>query len=78
MDRLIGRAFLQTKALNDRLTLSINVNASVTNNHSVETGSDNTSVYDAMNYYSPLVPVYDEMAIGRCMKEYRKTTTRCR
>lgn len=60
MDRLIGRAFLQTKALNDRLTLSINVNASVTNNHSVETGSDNTSVYDAMNYYSPLVPVYDE------------------
>ena len=60
MDRLIGRAFLQTKALNDRLTLSINVNASITNNHSVETGSDNTSVYDAMNYYSPLVPVYDE------------------
>lgn len=60
MDRLIGRAFVQTKALNNRLTLSMNLNASITNNYSVETGSDNTSVYDAMNYYSPLVPVKDE------------------
>lgn len=60
MDRLIGRAFVQTKALNDRLTLSFNVNASVTNNHSVETGKDGVSVYDAMNYYSPLVPVRNE------------------
>lgn len=62
MDRLIGRAFVQTKALNDRLTLSMNLNASITNNHSVETGSSdyqNESVYDAMNYYSPLVPVRD-------------------
>ena len=59
MDRLIGRAFVQTKALNDRLTLSMNLNASITNNYSVETGGDNTSVYDAMNYYSPLVPVRD-------------------
>ncbi|WP_277121516.1 TonB-dependent receptor [Bacteroides ndongoniae] len=60
MDRLIGRAFVQTKALNDRLTLSMNLNASITNNNSVETGGDNTSVYDAMNYYSPLVPVRNE------------------
>lgn len=60
MDRLIGRAFVQTKALNDRLTLSMNLNASITNNNSVETGGDNNSVYDAMNYYSPLVPVSDE------------------
>ena len=59
MDRLIGRAFIQTKALNDRLTLSFNVNASITNNHSVNTATDGASVYDAMNYYSPLVPVYD-------------------
>ncbi|MBQ8521569.1 MAG: TonB-dependent receptor [Bacteroides sp.] len=59
MDRLIGRAFLQTKALNDRLTLSFNVNASITNNHSVNTATDGASVYDAMNYYSPLVPVRD-------------------
>lgn len=60
MDRLIGRAFVQTRALNDRLTLSMNLNASITNNNSVETGGDNNSVYDAMNYYSPLVPVRDE------------------
>ena len=60
MDRLIGRAFLQTKALNNRLTLSFNLNASITNNHSVATGEDGASVYDAMNYYSPLVPVYDQ------------------
>ncbi len=60
MDRMIGRAFLQTKALNDRLTLSFNLNASITNNHSVNTGTDGASVYDAMNYYSPLVPVRDE------------------
>ena len=60
MDRLIGRAFLQTKALNDRLTLSFNLNASITNNHSVNTATDGASVYDAMNYYSPLVPVRNE------------------
>lgn len=60
MDRLIGRAFVQTRALNDRLILSMNLNASITNNNSVETGGDNNSVYDAMNYYSPLVPVRDE------------------
>lgn len=60
MDRLIGRAFVESKALNDRLTLSLNINASVTNNHSVETEKDGASVYDAMNYYSPLVPVRDE------------------
>ncbi len=60
MDRMIGRAFLQTKSLNDRLTLSFNLNASITNNHSVNTATDGASVYDAMNYYSPLVPVRDE------------------
>ena len=60
MDRLIGRAFLQTKALNNRLTLSFNLNASITNNHSVPTGEDGASLYDAMNYYSPLVPIYDK------------------
>ena len=61
MDRLIGRAFIQTKALNDRLTLSFNVNASITNNHSVRTDNEGRSVYDAMNYYSPLMPVRNEV-----------------
>jgi TonB-linked outer membrane protein, SusC/RagA family/TonB-dependent outer membrane receptor, SusC/RagA subfamily, signature region len=60
MDRLIARAFLQTKTLKDRLTLSFNVNSSITNNHSVITDKDGASVFDAMNYYSPLMPVKDE------------------
>jgi iron complex outermembrane receptor protein len=57
MDRLIGRAFLQTTALKDRLTLSFNVNTSVSNHHSVPMGTQGQSVLDAMYYYSPLVPV---------------------
>ena len=60
MDRLIGRAFLQTKALNNRLNLAFNLNASITNNHSVKTDSEGASVYDAMNYYSPLMPVTNQ------------------
>lgn len=76
MDRLIGRAFVQTKALNNRLTLSMNLNASITNNNSVETGGDNTSVYDAMNYYSPLVPVRNEMVVGHIMKVFHRTIIR--
>ncbi len=56
-DRLVARSFLQTKALNDRLTLSFSLNGSITNNHNVPMGSQGTSVLDAMNYYSPLVPV---------------------
>lgn len=77
MDRLIGRAFVQSKALNDRLTLSLNINASVTNNHSVETEKDGASVYDAMNYYSPLVMSVMKTAIGLNTKESHRTTTRC-
>lgn len=59
MDRLTGRAFVEAKALNDRLTISLNLNGSVTNNHTVPTNIQGGSVYDAMNYYSPLVPVYN-------------------
>lgn len=60
MNRLTGRAFVETKALNDRLTLSLNLNGSVTNSNTVPTNSQGGSVYDAMNYYSPLVPVKNE------------------
>lgn len=60
MDRLIGRAFMQTKTLKDRLTLSFNINASITNQHNVPSESQGASVYDAMTYYSPLAPVKNE------------------
>ncbi|WP_211316194.1 TonB-dependent receptor [Mangrovibacterium marinum] len=57
MDRLIARSFLQTKSMNDRLTLSFSLNGSITNNHNVPMWNEGRSVLDAMNYYSPLVPV---------------------
>lgn len=56
-DRLVARSFLQTTTLDDRLTLSFSLNGSITNNHNVPMGDQGTSVLDAMNYYSPLVPV---------------------
>jgi len=59
-NRLIARSVLQTKAINDRLTLSFSLNASVTNNHDVPMWGEGASVLDAMNYYSPLVPVKNE------------------
>ncbi len=60
MDRLIARSFLQTTTLEDRLTLSFNINGSVTNNHNIPMDDQGASVLDAMNYYSPLVPVKNE------------------
>jgi iron complex outermembrane receptor protein len=60
MDRLIGRAYLQTKALKDRLTLSFSINTSVTNNSNIPMSTDGRSVLDAMYYYSPLVPVRND------------------
>lgn len=56
-ERFGGRAFLQTKALNDRLTLAFNVNAAQSKGTTVDSAKDGQSVFDAMNYYSPLVPV---------------------
>ena len=60
MDRLIGRAFLEALGMNDRLTLSFNVNASITNRSNVPFDEQGQSVLDAMSYYSPLVPVKNE------------------
>lgn len=53
MERYIGRAFVETKTLNDRLKLSFNVNASITKQNDVPHMTDGKSVYDAMNYYLP-------------------------
>ncbi|MCA1746032.1 MAG: TonB-dependent receptor, partial [Bacteroidales bacterium] len=60
MNRLIARSFLQTTTLNDRLTLSFSLNGSITNNHNVPMNTQGASVLDAMNYYSPLVPIRNE------------------
>ena len=57
MDRLNARSYVKTKALNDRLELAFNVNASVRNSSTGPTGDKGESVLDAMYYYSPLVPV---------------------
>lgn len=57
MDRINARAFMETKALNDKLTVSMNVNASITNSNRVSTEGNGTSVYEAVYYYSPLAPV---------------------
>lgn len=57
MGRQIARAFLQTKALNDRLTASFNINASITKQNDVLALDQGLSVYDAMYYYLPVSPV---------------------
>ena len=62
MDRLTARSFVQTKTLNDRLDISVSLNASVRNSTSgpISNGGESVqgrSVLDAMYYYSPLVPV---------------------
>lgn len=59
MERYIGRAFVQTKTLNNHLTLSFNVNGSITKQNDVPAMSDGRSVYDAMNYFLPYSPVKD-------------------
>lgn len=45
MERYIGRAFVQTKTLNNHLTLSFNVNGSITKQNDVPAMSDGRSVY---------------------------------
>ena len=57
MNRLIGRAFVQSKGLKDHLTLSFSISTSITNSNRVPTSNNGESVLDAMHYYSPLVPV---------------------
>lgn len=60
LERYIGRAFVETKTLNDRLKLSFNLNASVTKQNGVPAEGQGISVYDAMCYYLPISPVKNE------------------
>ena len=72
MDRLTARSFLQTKAFNDRLDLSFSINASISNNESSPTDNEGRSALDAMNYYLPLNPIYNEDGTyyGRTTSQY--------
>lgn len=54
-----SRAYVETKTLKDRLTIGIGVNGNVRNEWGVPRNGDGKSVYSAMYYYSPLVPVYN-------------------
>src|SRR5690606_3752012 len=60
MGRQIGRGFVRTKALDDRLTASFNINTSITKQNDVLALGDGVSVYDAMYYYLPVSPVRTE------------------
>ena len=51
-----ARGYVETKTLKDRLTLAIGVNGNVRNEWGVPRGGNGASVYNAMYYYSPLVP----------------------
>ena len=72
MDRLTARSFLQTKAFDDRLDISISLNGSITNNENGPASNEGRSALDAMNYYLPLNPVKneDETWYGRTTSQY--------
>lgn len=55
-----ARGYVETTTLKDRLTVALGVNANIRNEWGVERGDDGKSVYNAMYYYSPLVPVRNE------------------
>lgn len=55
-----ARAYVETKLLKDRLLIGAGINGNVRNEWGVPRNGDGASVYNAMYYYSPLVPVYNE------------------
>ena len=54
-----ARTYVETKTLKDRLTLSAGLNGNIRNEWGVPRGGQGASVYNAMYYYSPLVPVWE-------------------
>lgn len=59
LNRLIGRATVNTKTLKDRLDLGFGLNTSITNKKKIVTEDDGLNVLDAMTYYLPISPVYN-------------------
>ncbi|SJZ39387.1 iron complex outermembrane recepter protein [Chitinophaga eiseniae] len=60
MNRLIGRAGVQTRALNNRMELAFNLTGSLTKQNDVPAQGQGLSVYDAMAYYLPISPVKNQ------------------
>lgn len=60
LKRYNGKAFVNTKTLENRLDLSFALNASITEQNQVPDAGDGQSVYDAMNYYLPFSPVKND------------------
>lgn len=55
-----ARAYVETKTLKDRLTIALGVNGNVRNEWGVARGGRGNSVYHAMYYYNPTMPVRNE------------------
>lgn len=51
------RSYVESKMLKDRLTIGVGLNGNIRNEWGVPRGDQGASVYNAMYYYSPLVPV---------------------
>ena len=67
------RSLVSTKVLKDRLNVSVGVNAVNGKSIGVSMGNEGASVVDAMNYYSPTIPVRNEdgsWTIGNGSKNY--------
>lgn len=54
------RSYVETKTLKDRLTIAAGLNGNIRNEWGVPRNGEGGSVYNAMYYYSPLVPVTNE------------------
>ena len=60
-DIFTARSYVETKTLNDRLTIGVGLNGNIRDEWGVSRDANNgASVYNAMYYYSPLVPVTNE------------------
>lgn len=59
-DLFTARTYVETKTLKDRLTLSAGLNGNIRNEWGVLRDGQGASVYNAMYYYSPLVPTRNE------------------
>ncbi|MDE6491157.1 MAG: SusC/RagA family TonB-linked outer membrane protein, partial [Muribaculaceae bacterium] len=61
MDRVVGRAYVESTVLKNRLTFGLGVNGSISNSWGVlGLGDPKTSAYNAMYQASPLMPVKNE------------------
>ncbi len=60
MNRVNFRSLLSSKLLKDHLDVSVGLNAMYGKHKGVKSDYDGASVFDAMNYFNPTLPVYDE------------------